>query len=527
MWKIAIIDDDPNLLEGMRNVIPWEELDAQWVGEGIDGQEGMELIRRMQPDIVISDIDMPVMNGLEMIAALRKEQYRGKFVILSGYSDFEYARQALRLAVDDYLSKPITMENLLKVINRVIGELEEERLKELEAHEYGQRLQLFEPYVMKEWLKSLLIGDAFKQPVELESIKEKLARWETQRHMVLCMELDMSEGLKNWFTFDRGLMRFAIQNVVREMMDAFKLEYEYIEMNSRQYALLLHLNEGSLNMEQQMKAVSSKLTEGLKAHTKLDASIGIGSLQENWRKASDSFEDACHRLRGERLEQQGESDTAYDKSKSSVRFYHQLAEAIRNLQEEHAVSLVAGYVSGLRQDGPLHKYEIKQFANELWVIIAYALYDIGIDLRSIYPSFEPQTEANAEHTPDSLRKWLEVMVRTIINSTHMHENVRHRKIVEFMTQYMHEHYMEDITLSVMAEKVQVSRNYLGQIFKNVMNETFNSYVTRIRMERAKSMLLQGNLYIYEVAEKVGYNSISYFSTQFKKYTGSNPTDLIK
>jgi two-component system response regulator YesN len=527
MWKVVIIDDDPNLLEGMRYAIPWKELNAEWAGEAIDGKEGMELILQAKPDIIISDIDMPVMNGLEMLEALRREQYEGKFIILSGYSDFEYARQALRLSVDDYLSKPITIDSLKKVLERVIGNLEQERLKEQEAQEHEQRLQDFEPYVMKEWLKSLLIGDANKQVVQSDLIQAKVERWEKQVHVVLCMELEMSDGLKNWYAFGRNLMRFAIQNVVREIMDAYGAEYEYIEMNSRLYALLIHLDadgESKHLMESITRQSSRQIETCLRDHVKLVMATGIGSIQQDWRQLGESFERACHTLKGETL---GQNGPIQGQEISSVRFFHQLAEAVRNVQEEHGNRLIAEYTAGLKAAEPFHKQDVKLFVSELWIIMNYTLYDIGIELKSIYPAFEPVSEPDDEHTAVSLQRWLEEMVRTIIHSTHMNENVRHQKIVEFITQFTHEHYMEDITLGMIAEKVQVSKNYLGQIFKNVMNETFNNYVTRIRMERAKGMLLEGNLYIYEVAEKVGYNSISYFSTQFKKYTGYNPTDLIK
>lgn len=354
MWKIAIIDDDPNLLDGMREAIPWADLNIQWVGEGLDGEEGLDLVKELKPDIVITDISMPVMNGLEMIERLREQDYKGRIVILSGYSDFEYARQALRLNVDDYLSKPVTVNNLKKVIERVTRKLEE----------------------------------------------DKQLRKDTGQ------ELD-------------------------EIRDVAEIRH--------------------------------------------------------------------------------------------VQFYRQLAGAIRNAQEEQAKALIASYTSQLES---LSKRELRILANDLWAVIAYSLLDIGIDLKQIYPSFEPMPDADGSYSPATLQLWLEDMVATILNSKLMSDNVKHRKIVEFVIRYIHEHYMEDLTLGTLADEVQISKNYLGQIFKNVMQEPFNHYVTRVRMEKAKDMILEGKMYVYEVAEKVGYNSISYFSTQFKKYTGYNPTDLI-
>ncbi|UQZ83494.1 HTH-type transcriptional regulator YesS [Paenibacillus konkukensis] len=518
MWKIAIIDDDPSLLEGMRESIPWHELNAEWAGQCLDGSQGVEWVLEHRPDIVITDINMPVMNGLEMIEKLRERKYQGKFIILSGYSDFEYARQALRLEVDDYVSKPITIEGLMNVMSRTIGRLSEEKMRHSENEDADKKIRVFEPYIVKEWLKSVLVGSAAKDVMDLELIKLKAAKWERQTHLVLCLELLESEGLDNWYAFDRGVMQFAVQNIVQELVEQQALDYDYVQMNGRQFALILHSDERGADagsLPKQAVPAQESIATSLAKHLKLHTAAGIGTVQDDWNRICESFESASQALR--QLPEEG-GPSPEGAAGRSVRFYHQLAEAIRNAQEEQAKALVRTYIA---ERSPFAKADMKLLAGELWAIIAYSLYDVGVDLKQIYPAFEPVPE-----TSGALEPWLETIVTTIIHSTHMSENMRHRKVVEFVIQFVHEHYMEDITLGLLADKVQISKNYLGQIFKNVMQETFNQYVTRIRMEKAKGMLLEGNLYIYEVAEKVGYNSISYFSTQFKKITGYNPTDLI-
>ncbi|GAA3333135.1 hypothetical protein GCM10020331_096020 [Ectobacillus funiculus] len=131
MCKIVIIDDERQVLQGMKRVIPWEELEAEWAGEAMDGEQGLELIRETQPDIVLTDIYMPVMNGLEMIEKLRHENFQGKIIILSGYSDFEYARHALRLNVHDYLSKPVTVQTIREVLQSAISKVEQEKYEKV------------------------------------------------------------------------------------------------------------------------------------------------------------------------------------------------------------------------------------------------------------------------------------------------------------------------------------------------------------------------------------------------------------
>ncbi|GIQ65017.1 hypothetical protein PACILC2_35850 [Paenibacillus cisolokensis] len=149
MWRIAIIDDDRQVLAGMRNIIPWGELNAVYAGEAEDGKQGLELVRQANPDIVITDIYMPVMNGLEMLEALRQSGCTSRFVILSGYSDFEYARQALRLEVTDYLTKPVSIATIRNVLRKVIRSLEEEAAERQEQHELMEQVSQFRPYLEK------------------------------------------------------------------------------------------------------------------------------------------------------------------------------------------------------------------------------------------------------------------------------------------------------------------------------------------------------------------------------------------
>lgn len=361
MWKTVIIDDDPNLLEGMRHSIPWGELNAEWIGEETDGRAGLELIMHVKPDIVICDVDMPIMNGLEMIEKLRSRNYSGKIIILSGYAEFEYARQALRLDVDDYLNKPVSIDTMKSVLHRVI--------QDLNAH--------------REQLRTV----------------------------------------------------FRVNN-----------------------------------------------------------------------KNSQEAESASVSLR-------------------SVPFYHRFAQAIRNGHENQVLEMIDGHMDPLGES-VFEQSEVMLFVSELLAIVSFTLFDLSLDLDRIDMPDKPAMDDNLQYTVPALKEWLGHVASAIMEHMNQDDNPRHRKIVEFIKEYTDQHYMENLTLGSMAEKVNVSKNYLGQIFKNVVNQSFNSYLTQVRMEKAKQMLMHENLYIYEVAERVGYNSISYFSTQFKKYTGKNPTELL-
>jgi two-component system response regulator YesN len=246
----------------------------------------------------------------------------------------------------------------------------------------------------------------------------------------------------------------------------------------------------------------------------LSVRVGIGGVKSGFRAFADSFDEAFRQCSASR---------PLFAEVRSIRFYHQLVEAVRNCQESQAFGLIDEYVSHLKALKQISSAELTHLGNELWTILAYSLYDLGIELERIRPRFDfPEAE-----TPEHLADWLHSIVSDILRSRHWNDNIKHKQAVDFMINYIREHYNEEITLGELSRHVFISQNYLGQIFKNVVGETLNQYVTRIRIDKAKEMVLEGKYYIYEIAEKVGYTNIPYFTTLFKKQIGFNPSELLK
>ncbi|MFC4807921.1 response regulator transcription factor [Paenibacillus sp. GCM10023250] len=344
MWKIAIVDDDRSVLRGLKSMIPWDELGAELAGEGMDGRDGLDIVRSSRPDIIVTDLYMPDMDGIEMIHSLRSEGYEGKIIIHSGYNDFEYARQALRLNVEDYLSKPISLQTLHTVLTRAIHDLQLTR--------------------------------------------------------------------------------------------------------------------------------------------RPSPSIGL------------------------------------------VKWHRHLSEAILTSQEKQALQIIGDFLRQIEEQGVLTPTTLRRFGIECWMMVTYALNEAGLQLDEMFPPALIHEEINAIMKSDDFRCWIAEKISSICKSRSF--NNKHKETVDFIIQYVQQHYFEEVTLTELAEKVFVSRNYLCDIFKKTTGETFHGYLTRVRMEQAKHLILAGKLPIYEIAQKVGYKNVSYFSTAFKKYfSGISPTDIHK
>ncbi|HEY4392191.1 MAG TPA: response regulator transcription factor [Paenibacillus sp.] len=539
MRKIAIIDDERQVLQGMKRVIPWGELDAEWAGEALNGQDGLDIIRETQPDIVITDIYMPVMNGLDMIEHLRKDGFNGKIIILSGYSDFEHARQALRFNVSDYVSKPISVPTLKTVLYKVIQELVEEEEKQSIQVELKHKLMIYEPFIEKEWVRSAAVGTLNQYYQDGDHLPEPYQYWDECSLAAIGIDLVRDGRADELSVSDWNLFRFAISNIVCEVARKVFPVIEYTELHSTRAVLIIHPERGSSceQLEDTLKELGVKLIDNVKSYLRLAICVGIGRIRGEWAKLPESTEEAFRAI--DRREQRMvpsydlyiyKGQTREDSETVAlfpVKFSFKLASAMKTAQETEAQQIVAEYIEELEKQGGISKDYVQMLGSELWGIMTYSLYEAGLFLDDLFTNDQIAKELLTLCRPDQLAEWLLAKISIICNSRQMKGSSKHRQVVDFMTQYIHEHYAEDLTLADLSDKVYISRNHLSIIFKNITGETFNNYLTRVRMEKARELLLERNLLVYEVAEQVGYKNVPYFSTLFKKVTGMNPTELIK
>lgn len=538
MWKVAIVDDERRVLQGMKRAIPWDQLGAEWVGEALNGEDGLQMILATRPDVIITDIYMPLMNGLEMIEQLRAEGFRGKIIILSGYSDFEYARQALRFQVSDYVSKPISMPTLKNILNRVIQELGDEEGKRKRQGELETKMSLYEPLVEKEWVRSVAVGTLDQAYKDDNHLPQAYYYWLNRRHIAIGIELIRNEKASCMSVSDWNLFRFAVSNMICEIAQKLFSDMEYTELHSTRSLLILHpVGDLGEPFKKRLMELGTMLAESIAGYLKLEIRIGIGGLKDSWTQISDSTEEAFRAIdqRAERMASTYEVYLYREVQEGGqegvplfpVKLSFKLAGAIKSSQEAEALQLLCEYMDMVKGRKDISPAYVQMLASELWGIIAYSLYETGFSMDELFTSDQVTKEIGSLIVPDQITHWLKDKITTICSSKQWRGKSKHRQVVDFMTNYIHEHYASELTLAELSDKVFISRNHLAIIFKNMTGETFNNYLTRVRIEKARELLMEGNMLVYEVAERVGYKNIPYFSTLFKKITGMNPTELIK
>lgn len=260
-------------------------------------------------------------------------------------------------------------------------------------------------------------------------------------------------------------------------------------------------------------------------------------MKDTWTKLSDSTEEAFRAMDQRALRAASAHEVYLYRENSSsepgsvalfpVKFSYKLATAMKASQEAEAHQLVLEYIMEMKKQEGISQGYVQMLGSELWGIITYSLYESGFVLDDLFTNDQIAKEISSLIVPDQLASWLMDKITRICSNRQWKGSSKHRQVVDFMTSYIHEHYAEELTLAELSDKVFISRNHLSIIFKNITGETFNNYLTRVRIEKARELLMERNMLVYEVAERVGYKNIPYFSTLFKKIIGMNPTELIK
>lgn len=503
MYRLIIIDDEHTVRTGIKQLIDWEKYEMEICAEAEDGAEGLIKIMQYEPDLVLLDIMMPEMSGIEMIQKAREQGFRGKCILLTGYSDFEFAKQAIRLGVEDYLLKPIDDEELDKRIE--------------------------------------IIYEEFKQEEKLEKSKEEVeqkAKNEVLRSLLLCME---DEGrLQNYLTkydFDRNCHSFCVAVVdtgtengaveysrcMEEKQKAFVFGLENVEIIRLENKLILVGK--NIGMEKFCQCLTEN-NQKIRTRYKRGFFIAVGLEVVQWEDLHFSYESAKLLLDYKFLFeceevvdwnscwQSGEEITCDDME-------DELLDVIEAGDENSIRNLFAQQMRYCRSE--LKREDIiKLYFMEKVLKIYNRLMEEYPQQSKSMPAMTKITEAIRD--AESLRELTDILTENCLEiSRSIVLDSEH--VIGRILSYMDKHYYEGLTMQKIARVFGYNNAYLGKLFKDTTGECFNNMLDRIRIEKCKSLILEGNLKIYQIAEKVGYKDINYFYVKFKRNVGKSPKDF--
>lgn len=521
--KVLLADDEPVILRGLKKLISWDELGLKIVGEAQDGHELRQLIPECRPDLIISDISMPGLSGIDIIKELHEQGHPIKVIFISAYQEFTYARQAVQYGALDYLVKPVSKPHLEEVLRRAVDmiheENEEERTKErLDHYERKHRT-----VTISELLDSLMDGDqrASNELITMGAIT-------LSRYTSICL-IEMDDemgGESHWAERERKLVHFALNNIMKETVDSCSNCLMFVK--DGRYGILAQF-EHPEEPRQLVRNLHDKITSFLK----LKLSAGIGKTVSGIELADESYRSALKALQTKYFTglnqiieaEELEVDTAMTEAPVISELQEKLIKALCSQNEKLLGELTDRLREGVISQAKGNKVLAVTSMYNTVLRLEQELAEFGVHSRFSQGTEDFLLDRLSSHSTfsgamDELIAIIQRMFEQIGSKLSNKEVAELRKVKA----YMEEHFAENITLESISAMIYMNPYYFSSFFKKHTGKNFKQYLTEERMKQAIRLLLRTDLMIYEIAEAVGYNNARHFSDMFKKLYGKLPQE---
>lgn len=534
--KAILADDEPNILRNLQAVIPWDELDIEIVGTAKNGIEALELSTLHGPDLVMSDIRMPLMDGITFVQKLREINEACKVLMVTGYQDFEYARSLMRVGVSDYILKPINYEELENCIRKLASEVRENKaIKQEEQQKWGKMKNLAYEKILQDVLMNCTeISTHTLLPIDNKDL-------ETMRYSFMMIDVDdYSQKSLPWSEQERKLWNFAVRNVMQDSLADYKAEYSVLQMREGEWCLLIQWATGGedgigaqgeeaqrqeIQMQTNLYEVAIKLQKDVRESVKLGVSVGFYPSAVGLRLLSDTYR-KLQRFMQLNLDKQ-ESVLLYKESKESTdansSLWYLVEEIVTGLKQlnrsktEDALNRLKLLLEGLPNSSFARAYQMLHF------LILHVLRELR-EMNSLDAQEEEQVWRQLDKS-ESIQHLLQVMVQlAAIGLEGTNKKKNSELLMTAAKEYIRTHYSNDFGIEDIASSLGISSSYFSLLFKQHFGETFVEYVTKHRMELAKSMLLHSDKNITDIGRSVGYMERRYFTKVFQKFTGEIPSE---
>jgi len=513
MYKVLIVDDEIFVRRGLINLMDWNSLQYEICGEAENGEQAIEMIDKLQPDLVIADIRMPILDGLELIKRVKEEREDPPlFIIVSGYHDFTYAQKALRYNVQDYILKPIDEEELETTLKKLAVTLNQKRISTI----------TLEKPIKETIIQTLLQSE--HSDLDIEHLASVLLIPAEAEYSYVLIEV---QDIQTDGTIDYApILKAFVANYFGEHVHTLPVHVR----DQNQYGLLLPTfllqNVSSGNMQEQFVRLRGLLVKDLGT----DVAVFVGKPVDHLKDIAHSFRSANESLNYKFTEKSKQVIFAEEVLTTSLYYFdvdEELHSKLINEIEENQSEAYEATVAAI-----FAQFQDKRFAPSA---VANTITRSLIGIINIIRQMEGSEEELK--LLDELLSW-QRKYRSLSQLQHIYLQFVHEAAVylaevrseqkkgniEKIKKYIDANFTENINLKSIASKFYLNSVYLGQLFRKTYGVYFNEYLLSLRIEEAKRLLRQKDLRMYEVAEKVGFQNADYFVTQFEKLEKMTPTD---
>jgi two-component system response regulator YesN len=528
VFKIMIVDDEIIIRRGIITSIDWAKYDIEIVEEAKNGQDALDKLANNPVDVVLTDIRMPVMSGIELATRIKQHYPDIEIVVFSGYEDFQYAKQAMRIGVQHYLLKPVIAEELIAVFIQIRDKLNEAKF--IRHNEFIKNKIFNEnlPFTKSKIITSLL-NKAMDPQEMMDKAKTLNINLSGPEYQVFLIDIDdfllITEQLSQK---DKEAYLFAVINIAEETLQ-FYLPGLVSYGEQEKIVGLVNIAHGYSIMD-----MCREIQSNIQKYLKLSTTIGIGRPSPDIMETRKSYSEALNSIQRKAFQGKG-SIIAYVEGqhlavlddRQLIFFTDEEKRLIQNLKSSNAESvrqMITQYFHHFATANMSFK-EVKGVCIRLVISLIQTLEEMGLQIEPIFGQlFIPHVEIEKFEVLQDLRHWFDRIIDEILRMTEQDKKRSFKKVVKDAVHYITQHYDQKISLTDVADHVYVTPAHLSKVFKEETGVTFVKWLNEFRVEEAQKLLKSTWLKTYEIAEKVGFQDYKYFSIIFKKYTGYSPRD---
>lgn len=523
-YRVLIVDDESGIAEGLRFLIERYVPECTVAGVAFNGKQGYESAMELQPDLILTDIRMPEMDGIEMTDLLKRAGFNGRFIILSGYAEFSYAQRAIRLGVDEYITKPVEEEELVEVFGRACKAVKEEQERRQNVEKITDDLEHYNQSMKAYILKDLLVNSHDDVKEELGSLGFPLT---CKRYSCIVFE-NSGENQEG----SRDLLLSALEAQAAQYLDfcETKIIIPYLEAQ----AMVIMAFDKELEYRSYL-SILGKLRLKTAEKTKLNISAGTSLFHYKVGQIRDAFEEARCALNYKVIKGSG-AVISYEELRNLTgksRLIDEgdvarLEKCIDTMDDDGCRQVIEEIFRKIEKEKNVNLNDLQSLSLNLVLTGIRKMPFMQLQLNGFLGRNILSLESISKfQTMEQLKNWI---INTLkgMNELMLKESMpEKRDLVEEAKEYMRKNFNKEISLNDISERFFINPYYFSQLFKKKTGQTYQNYLTELRVSRAKKLFVETDLKIYEVCSMVGYTDTNHFNKVFERIVGVKPSEFKK
>ena len=541
MFRLFIVDDNKYERNGIKNSINWEELGIEVVGVFANGMEAIANADELRPHIIITDIAMPGMNGIEMSEHIKKKNPDIKIIFISCHSDFDFAKSAINLGIEGYVLKPIISDELVIEVNKVINGFLIQDLQLKEKEKMMKQLEEMLPLVQEQFFKELLLGN-YKDDDDITKRIEflKITIEKSSSIQVISIKVNKNdEGLEDQSIENSYFISYSIKSIISSLASKCRRIYP-VQISSSEFAAILFnkidsLSNSYVEKEEQESAISTAVNINMEIGRRLNINTTMG-ISKCTKELSDisllykqSYKAVTTRFyNGSNPiilfeEVEDSIDNPFEEMPNLGTVYQDIKTMISFGTDQDIRDFISKYLS-IERYKPDESY-IKGFTLSVVNITEAILMESNQSFKDIFgDDVLIWQKVSQFYTIMDVKQWIYNVFRAIKEHLSERNTTRNFKIVDTINDIVKSKYYEQISIEDISKSVYLSGRHANSLFKKETGKTIFDYVIEYRIEIAKKLLKEQDSKVASVAEAVGYTNTSYFCLAFKKNVGMTPAE---